>query len=157
MLHLIGWISPHCLVLFLEFLSVISFGQYFFVSSHLLCCKGQSLKYLLGLGNTLLHCGALCGGEVREGTMPLVWLLPHFQSLLLLPTSKLSPCGAYSWVGGFVYILGSHGSFQQTLLWGWKFLSLLRPPKIFKARGFEALAPHVGTLVVLSVSLSRCS
>ena len=34
---------------------------------------------------------------------------PHFQSLTLLPTSKLGPSGADSWVGGFVYILGPVG------------------------------------------------
>ena len=32
-LQLIGWLSPFCLLLFLEFWSVLSFGVYFFVSS----------------------------------------------------------------------------------------------------------------------------
>ena len=32
-LHLIGWLSPRCLVLFLEFWSVLSFRPYFFVPS----------------------------------------------------------------------------------------------------------------------------
>ena len=35
--------------------------------------------------------------------MPLAWLFAHFQSLPLLPTSKLGPSGADSQVGGFVY------------------------------------------------------
>ena len=65
---------------------------------------------------TLLCGGAVCGGGVGEGTVPLLWLLPVFQSLPLLPTSKLGPSGADSQVGGFVYILGPHGSLQQTLL-----------------------------------------
>ena len=39
-LHQIDWLSPHRLALFLEFCSVLSFGPYFFVSVHLLSCKG---------------------------------------------------------------------------------------------------------------------
>ena len=35
-----------------------------------------------------------------------------FQSLPLLPTIKLGPSGADSWVGGLVYILGPCGSLQ---------------------------------------------
>ena len=41
--------------------------------------------------------------------MPLSWFSPHFQPFHLLPASKLHPSGADSQVGGFVYILGSHG------------------------------------------------
>ena len=52
-LHLIGCVSPHHLVLFLEFCSVLSFGPYFFVSAHLLHCKGWSLRYSPGWGNPL--------------------------------------------------------------------------------------------------------
>ena len=40
------------LVLFLEFWSVLSFGSYFFVSTHLLHCKGWSLNYSPEWGNT---------------------------------------------------------------------------------------------------------
>ena len=39
-----------------------------------------------------------------------------FQSLPLIPTSKLGPSGADSHMGVFVYILGPCGSLQQTLL-----------------------------------------
>ena len=95
---------------------------------------------------TLLPCGAVCGGEVQEGTVPLAQLSDSFQSLPLLPTSKLDPSGADFQVGGFVYVLVPCGSLQWTLLWGWEFLSLLQPPQIFTARGFEALFPHTGTL-----------
>ena len=42
--------------------------------------------------------------------MPLAPLLAGFQSLSLLPTSKLGPSGADSQVGGFVYVLGPCGS-----------------------------------------------
>ena len=64
----------------------------------------------------LLRCDAVCGGEVREGTMMLAWLSAGFQSLSLIPTSKLGPSGAYSQVVGFVYILGAHVSLQRTHL-----------------------------------------
>ena len=67
-----------------------------------------------------------------------------FQSLLLLPTIKLGPSGADSWVGGLVYILGPCGSLQPTLLWGWEFLPLPQPSGFF--RGFEAWFPCTRTL-----------
>ena len=66
--------------------------------------------------STLLLCGAVCGGGAQEETMPLVQLSASFQSLFLLPTSKLGPSGADSQVGDFVYVLGPCGSLQQTFL-----------------------------------------
>ena len=65
---------------------------------------------------TLLCCDAVCGGGFREGTMLLTQLSAGFQSLPLLPTSKLGPSGPDSWVGGFVYILAPCGSLQRTVL-----------------------------------------
>ena len=44
--------------------------------------------------SALWHC--MWGGEVREGTMSLAQLSAGFQSLPLLPTSKLGPSGADS-------------------------------------------------------------
>ena len=44
--------------------------------------------------------------------MLLAQLSAGFQSLPLLPTNKLGPSGADSWVGGFVYVLGPCGSLQ---------------------------------------------
>ena len=61
---------------------------------------------------TFLRFGAVCGGEVQEGTVLLALLSASFQSLPLPPTSKLGLSGADSWVGGFVYILGPCGSLQ---------------------------------------------
>ena len=78
--------------------------------------------------------------------MLLIQLSAGFQSLPPLPTSKLGPSGADSWVGGFVYVLGPCGSLQQTLLGGWEFLPLMQPPQFFTVRGFEALFPHTRTL-----------
>ena len=60
------------------------------------------------------RCDAVCGGGVREGTMSLAPLSASFQSPPPLPTMKLSPSGADSRVGGFVYISGPCGSLQQT-------------------------------------------
>ena len=42
--------------------------------------------------------------------MPLAQLSAGFQSLALLPTSKLGPSGADSQVDWFVYVLGPCGS-----------------------------------------------
>ena len=49
-------------------------------------------------------------GRGLGGTVLLALLSTSFQSLPLLPTSKLGPSGADSWVGGFVYVLGPCGS-----------------------------------------------
>ena len=65
---------------------------------------------------TLLRCDIVCGGGVREGTVPLTQLFVSFQSLPPLPTSKVGPSVADSYVGGFVYALGPSESLQQTLL-----------------------------------------
>ena len=78
--------------------------------------------------------------------MSLAQLSPRFQSLALLPTSKLGPSGADSWVGGFVYILGQ--------LWVSPVNSAVRggvtptatTPKVFTARDFEAFFSHAVTL-----------
>ena len=63
-----------------------------------------------------LCCDAVCGEGVQEGTMALAPLYDGFQSLPPLPTIKLGPFGADSWVGGLGYILGPCGSLQRTLL-----------------------------------------
>ena len=62
-------------------------------------------------------------GQVPEGTVPLVQLSARFQSVPLLPTSKVGPSGADFQVSGFVYILEPCESLQRTLLWGWEFLT----------------------------------
>ena len=94
----------------------------------------------------MLCCGAVCGGDVQEGTVPLVRLLAGFKSLPLFPTSKFGPSGADSQVDGFVYIVGPCGSLQWTLLWGWEFILLPQPPQVFPVRGFEVLFSHIGSL-----------
>ena len=81
-LHLIGWLSPLPLVLLLDFWSAYSFGPYFFVSAHLLCCKGWSLKYSPGWGNPLYCIVALYVGESERD---------HCTFLALAPLSVTSP------------------------------------------------------------------
>ena len=99
--------------------------------------------------------GTVCWGGVRGGTVPFAWLLPCFQSLTLLPTSKLDSSGADSQVGGFVCILGPYGSLQQTLLWGWEFLLPPHPhrfllPVVLRLY-FSALEPSVAWSISLPV------
>ena len=148
-LHLTGCLSLNCLFLFLEFWSILSFALYFFVSVYLLRCKGQSLSYSPGWGNSFSSC--VYAGEAREGIMLLAWLLASFQSLPLLPTNKLGPSGAYSWVGGFLYILGPCGSLQQSLLWGWEFFLPLQPHRFFQR--FSGFLFPLWNRVAQSVSL----
>ena len=84
-LRLIGCLSPHCLVLFLEFWFVPSFGPYLFVLAPLLCCKGLSLKYSSALGNPLRCIVAL---SAREGS--------EREQLHLLACSAPTPLSATS-------------------------------------------------------------
>ena len=80
-------------------------------------------------------------GRGQRGNSAACWALGCFQSLPLLPTSKLGPSGADSQVGGFVYIPGCCGSLQQTLLWGWEFLPLPQPPRFFSQRFLGFISP----------------
>ena len=59
-----------------------------------------------------LYCDVVCGGRVQQGAMPFALLSASFQSLPLLPTSKLDSSGADSLVGGLVHALGPCGSLQ---------------------------------------------
>ena len=70
--------------------------------------------------------------------MVLAPLSAGFQSLPLLPTSKLGLSGADSRVGGFVYVVEPCGSLQRPLLWGWEFLlQLPQPPQVFSIIGLR--------------------
>ena len=118
--------------------------------------RGRTLGIHQGGATHFAACGTVCGGGVREGTMLFARLWPCFQSLPPLPASKLGPPGADSGVGGFVYILGPHGSLQWTLLWGWEFLLLPQPPQVFTARGLRLYFPALGPWVAQSVSFPSC-
>ena len=89
-LHLIGWLSPFHLVLFLGFCSVLSSGPYFFVSSiwqppcvsSMAYCRkvprlvgwGRALGNLQGQENCCCSV-TFCSGGLRNGTVPLsgIW------------------------------------------------------------------------------------
>ena len=108
--------------------------------------------------STSLYCGNVFGRGVQEETVPLAQLSTGFQSLPLLPTSKLVHSGADSLVGGFVYLLGPCGSLQQTLLWGWEFLPLPpQPQQRFSIRGLRFYFSMLEPWVVGSFSLPSCS
>ena len=84
----------------------------FLVSTHLSRSKGQSLRCSQGGATHVAALWHTMWGRVLEGTIPLALLSAGFQSLPLLPTSKLGPSDADSKVGGFVYVLGPCGSLQ---------------------------------------------
>ena len=79
--------------------------------------------------------------------MALALLSSGFQSLLPLPTIKLGPFGAGSWVGGLVHALGPCGSLHRPLLWGWESLQLPpQPPQALSIRGLRLYFPSTGAL-----------
>ena len=89
--------------------------------------------------------------------MVLALLSAGFQSLPPLPMIKLGPSPAAFRVGGLVHALGLCGSLQRTLLWGWEFLLLPRPPQVFSVRGLRLYFPGLEPWVGRSVSGStRC-
>ena len=83
-LHLIGWLFPCHLILFLEFWSILSFGTYFFVLVHLLHFKGWSLRYSPGWGNPHLCVVVLYVGEGSDRE--------QCHLLGFWPTSNYFPC-----------------------------------------------------------------
>ena len=92
--------------------------------------------------------------------MPLAQLSAGFQSLPLLPTSKLGPSGADSQVGGFMYILGPCGSLQWTLVEARSFSFCVNPHKFFSEilrLYFSALELWVSRSVLLPSCSSRLS
>ena len=94
---------------------------------------------------TLLHCGVVvCGGGVREGTMPLAHLSPYVQSL---SKSKLGSSGAE--------VPGGWACVCSRTPWVPPMDSPVRlgvsplppqPAQVFSVRGFEALFPGAAAL-----------
>ena len=74
--------------------------------------------------------------------MPPAGLSAGFQSLLLLPTSKLGHFDADSGVAGFVYVLDAAGLSNILSCEAESFSCHLNPHRIFSVKGFEALFPH---------------
>ena len=117
-LHVIGWLSPCCSVLFLEFWSILSFGPYFFVSGHLLCGKGWSLRYLPVWGDPLCFIVVLSVWGHQKGNNAAHLLCSY-------PTSHHFPCFPQA----DCELSCEAGTFS--LCWN--------PHRFFTARGFESL------------------
>ena len=107
--------------------------------------RGRALCICQGGATTSLRCGSVCGGGVREVTMPLAWLYPAFRNLPHHPQANWALLGL---IPRWVVCVHSR------TLWVSPANSFMRlgvspaatPPQIFTARGFEALFPHTGTL-----------
>ena len=69
--------------IFLELWSVLSFGPYFFIVVHLLCCKGQSLRYCQGGATQVTELWCCLWGRGQRGNNPTRWALT--------PLSVISP------------------------------------------------------------------
>ena len=126
---------------------ILSLEPYFFVLPQLLHWRGRAVVIHQGGATRLIALLCCMSGRGHWGNnaaclalvlLSVTFLTFHKQilSFQVLPLSG----------GGLVYILGSCGPLQWTLLWDWECLPPLRPPLIFTARGFEALVSHVGTL-----------
>ena len=147
-LHQTGCLSPHWLVLFLKFWSVLSFGPYFFVLVHLLHVRGVALGICLAQQPSLLLCAALYERGVREGTMPFVLFSsrPTFCHFPLFPQAVCALSDA-DFAGGWVCV-------DFRILWGSPIKSPVRlgvspitiPTDVFTAWGFESLVSHAETL-----------
>ena len=119
--------------------------------------RGRALGICQGEATTLLHCGAVCGGGVREGIMSLASFYPIFCHFPHFPQADCALSGTDSQVGGFVYVLGLRGPLQWTLQWHWDFLPLPQPPQLFTARGFASLVSCSETLSFVVCVTPRCS
>ena len=158
-MHLIGWLSLHCLVVFFSGALICSviWPIFFFASAHLLRSKGRSLGYLPGRGNTSLCCDAISVGGAQEGTLPFAQLSASFQSFphyhkqigpfwcwflggwfcVCSRTLWVSPANSPVRLGVFSCCLNSHRFFQSEAL------------RLYFSR--------LETWVVQSVSLPICS
>ena len=88
---------------------------------------------------------ALYVGEGSRGKDAACSALPGFQSLPLLPISKLGPSGADYREAGFICSRTLWVSLTNSLR-GWEFLPLLQLPQVLSKRSLEALFSHAGTL-----------
>ena len=152
-MHLIGWLSLHCLVVFfLELWSVLSFGPVFFSWRSPNVVRGRGLGVHQGRAT---HVAALwcCvwGGGVWEGTVPLALLTAIFSHFSCYPQANWAILVLIPLVDGFVYILGPCGSLQWTLLWGFS-----TPTGFFSQRFLKLYYPVLESWVAWSVLLPSC-
>ena len=104
----------------------------------------------------MLYCDTVCEGGVQDRTVPFAPLSASFQSLPLLPTSKLGPSGADSWVGGLVYNLGPCGSSNKLSCGAGSFSHCqLNSPQVYSE--VRLYFPMLEPWVAQSVSLPSCS
>ena len=88
--------------------------------------------------------------------MPLALLSDSFQSLPLLPTSKLGPSGADSWVGGLVDIPDPVGLSSDLSCEAVSFSCLLNPNRTFQSEVLRLYFPILKLWVMWSVWLLSC-
>ena len=101
-MHLRGWLSLHCLVVFLCGALIYFFIWAIFFLSWLACyVEGQSPRCSLGWGNAGCCAVMLYVGEGPRGSNGAAPLSTGPQSFTPLPTIKLGPSGADSQVGGW--------------------------------------------------------
>ena len=161
-MHLIGWLSIHHLVLFLlEFWFVLSFGSYFLSWCACYIVRDGALGIpWLGQPRSL-HCGAVCGEGVWEGTMLLAisWLsetspTTHKQigpSWCWFPGEWVCACSRTLWVSqmNFLVSLGvSHATLTPTDVFSqrfWGFISLGWNPGLHDLFGFPVFPPGLST------------
>ena len=89
--------------------------------------------------------------------MLLVQLSAGFQSLPLLPTSKLGPSGADSQMGGFVYVLVPYGLSSELSCAAGSFSCHHYPHRFLSPEGLSLYFPSLEPWVVQSVLLPSCS
>ena len=146
-LVLIGWLSLHCLVLFVELDLFFYLGHIyiFFVLAHLLHSKGQSLCYSSGLGNPGRWVVALYMGRDQRGNNATCWALGRLSVTSPATHKQIGPF--WCWFrGGWICV-------HSRTLWVSPTNSPVRlgvsptsTTQVFLVRGFEALFPLAGTL-----------
>ena len=141
-LHLIGWLSPHCLVCLFFFWSFVLFFHLGHISFPQLACyivRGRALGIHQN-GATCITALWCCMWETSQRGNNVSCLALTLLSVMSPITHKqVAPFWCWFQVGGFVYILGFCGPLLWTLLWDCEFFLLPQHPQIFTARGSEAL------------------
>ena len=157
-MHLIGWLSLCCLVVFFSGVLICSFIWAIFLCWCACYVKGGSLSCSLGRGNAGLCAVTLYVGEGRRGSNGTHSTLHQISATPSATHNQFGPCGAGYQVGGLVH--------TSRPLWVSPRTSLVRlgvspalaptPMGIFNQR-FEALFPGAGALGCAVCLASLCS
>ena len=89
--------------------------------------------------------------------MSLARLWASFQPLPPLPTSKLGPSGADSWMGGFMYILGPVDLSNKLSCEAGSFSCHCKPHRFSQSEALRLYFPTAEPWVAWSVLLPSCS